>query len=105
LTDKDTSRVIVGEFPANPQEKLFNNLNWICPWDCALEIKNLYGYISPDHIFKVFIKRDNASLWVEVFHWSSALANDYAYSFYNGDLWINYSGSDVNDTPDIKILY
>jgi hypothetical protein len=105
LVNKDTSIVIVGEFPVNPQEKIFSNLTWLCPWDCVVGIENLYNHIPANHVFKVFIKRDNSNAWLELFHWSSPLVNDYSYSFYNGSLWIYYSGVEVNDTPDVKIVY
>jgi hypothetical protein len=101
--DKDTNTVIVGEFPANPQEKIFSNQSWSCPWECGLGIANVYSHIPLGHVFKVFLKRDGSASWLEIPHWRSSSAIEYGYSFYHGDLWV--STNNASGTSDLKISY
>jgi hypothetical protein len=105
LTSKDTARVTVGEISLNPKEIIFKNMTWSCPWDCVIEIENIYSHLPLGNVFRVYIQRDNSADWREAILESQWADNfSYAYSL-NGYLWIYYLGSHVEDTPNIKIVY
>ena len=67
LTGKDKVTVTVGEISAIPNEKTFNDLSWVCEWDCYIEIKNIFGYLPPESVFKVYIQKNESANWVEAF--------------------------------------
>ena len=125
LIDKDTMVVTVGEIPTTPttptieigtNEIIFNDLAWIFPWYNNVEIKNFTDYVPAGGLFKVFIQREYDLTWKEVLPWDSpslpvGALYDYfiitgPHSMYNdGSLYISYYGSDVDDTPNVKIVY
>jgi len=115
LVDKDTVSVLVAGLSGNPQEVIFRDLEWISPWYNNIEIKNFVGHGTPGNAPKVFIQRENDPAWLEVVPTDNTTmpANSYDYfvmiephAFYNGgSLYISYYGSDVNDTPNVKIVY
>jgi hypothetical protein len=109
LTARDTNTVIVGELPPNPQEIILTNQGWSCHWDCYIQIDRLYDNIPPDMFFKIFIKRDNSSNWLEVVPGDEMIQSSiYGYSLRKGTLLIHqifHTGFDISDTPDIKIVY
>jgi hypothetical protein len=105
LTDKDTVRVIVGEYSSPPKEIIFKDLVWSCPMGCLSSIKNIYSHLPDGSVFRVFIQIDNPADWKEVIPLSQWTDNSYyAYNLLNGDLEI-YSNGDLPDTPNIKIVY
>ena len=110
-TTKETAKITVGEIPANPTEKIFNNLNWLCPWDCSIEIPNFPSQLpSGSAFFKVYIQRDSSANWMEVLHWSTDLLKDQKYIYYldSDHLYIyptNYDNFNEKDTHNIKIVY
>ncbi len=107
LTSKDTTAVFVNELGVS--KKIFQNLSWSCPWDCYVEIKNIYTHLPVNGVFKIYMKRDNSTAWHEAFPISQSNGSKYAYDFYNGTLviyGIDYSGGDMfDDTPDIEIVF
>lgn len=109
LSAKDTSTVIVGELPANPEEIILENQSWSCHWDCYIQINEFYNHIPADKFFKVFIKRDNSGNWQEVVSWEEMTTlSIYGFVLQKETLWIHqtfHSGFDISDTPDIKIVY
>ncbi len=119
LIDKDTVVVTVGEIsntPTGTNEMIFKDLVWIFPWYNNVEIKNFTNNVPAGSSFKVFIQRDYDFTWKEVLPWDSpSLPADALYdcfvitgphSMYNdGSLYISYYGSDVDDTPNVKIVY
>ena len=112
LSDKDTVIVEVGE---NPNEIIFNDLVWIFPWYNNVEIKNFVSNIPTGRLFKVFIQRDFDPAWKEVPPASTSLPANILYDYFiitgphgmysDGSLYISYYGSDVDDTPNVKIVY
>lgn len=105
LTGKDISRVTVGEISANPKEIIFKDTAWTCPWDCQIEIENIYSHLPVGSVFRIYIQRDNSTNWEEVV---SDYSGDYQYIYllYNGHLYIIPNDySTVEDTPHIKIVY
>ena len=108
LIGKDIAKIIVGEMSAMPKEIIFKNMTWVCPMGCHVEIANLYSRLPAGSVFKVYIQRDNAAIWEEVIQESTQLSADtlYTYSLYNGSLFIfSYSSSEMEDTPNIKLVY
>jgi hypothetical protein len=106
LTAKDTVRVIVGEFSSPPKVIIYNDLTWLCPFDCRFVIKNLYSRLPAGSVFRVYIQRDNSPDWIEVIQLSQWTANNhYYYDLYNDSLEIYNSNLAVIDTPNIKIVY
>ena len=124
LVDKDTMVVTVGEISTNPtnptitpgtNETLFSDLTWIFPWYNNVEIKNFDNYIPRGSLFKVFIQRDYDATWNEVppfdaYQPSNGLYDYFIitgpHSMYNhGSLYVSYYGFDVDDTPNVKIVY
>ena len=105
ITAKDTVAVTVGEISISPKEIIFKDLTWICPWGCIIEIKNIYSYLPSKTVFRVYIQRDNSDVWEEAIMESQWTDNfSYLYTL-NGNLTIHYFGDDVEDTPNIKIVY
>ncbi len=107
LTDKDTTRVTVGQMSANLAEIIFNNMSWTCPWYCQVEIENIYSHLPSGSVFRIYIQRDNSTNWEEVVH--QKLGEDthaYSYILNNGNLIIyQWNDPDPRDTPNIKIVY
>ncbi|HEX7846774.1 MAG TPA: hypothetical protein VF476_13310 [Chitinophagaceae bacterium] len=105
LSASDTNTVVVGEMPANPQEIILADQSWGCHWDCFITITQLYNIIPPDRVFKVFIKRDNSTIWHEVLSAEQMTTSVYGYALRKGTLWIYNPGFDIGDSPDIKIVF
>jgi hypothetical protein len=106
LSAKDTTTVIVGELPANPQEIILDNQVWACHWDCSIQINRLYNHVPANRFFKVFIKRNNSSNWVEVVPWQEmTISSVYGFGLQKGTLWIYDITYNYSDTPDIKFVY
>lgn len=107
LSSRDTAAVFVNELGGS--KKIFPDLSWNCPWECFVEIENIYTHLSANNAFKVYIKRDNSAIWHEATPISQWTVSKYAYDFYNGTLLIyatDYSSSDnFDDTPDVEIVY
>lgn len=109
-TTKEKVKIIVGEISANPTEKIFNNLSWYCPWDCYIEIINIYSHLPSGSVFRVYIQRNNSATWEEAVPWSDNFPNDpkYYYFLNSGHLTIlpfNYDTFDEKATNNIKLIY
>jgi len=113
---KDTIKVTVNQMSTNTHEVILENRFWIFPWYNSIEIENFYNLIPPEVVFKIYIRRDTSADWVEVFPTTDNIPdNKYDYfietrpdgaGMYNyRSLYIFYYGSDVSDTPDVKIVY
>ncbi len=98
-------------------EIIFKNLVWIFPWYAALEVNNIYTFIPTSSAIKVFIQRDNASVWTEATPVSNN-GNSSAYEYFietrlpngagmynHGSLYIFYYGMGTNDAPAVKIKF
>ena len=102
----------------NDHQIVGKNISWIFPWYSSLELKNVHSYISVGTPIRVFVQRDNNSLWME----ATPVANDgsggdYEYfiekrldgggaGMYNyGSLYVFYYGKDTADTPDVKVEF
>lgn len=117
LFGKDTIMVTIEELNANPQEIIFTDLEWIFPWYNSIEVSSFSHMISSTASFKVFIRRNGNPEWKEVtvFDPDANATLEYEYfvetrpdgaGIYNfGSLYISYYGSDVSDTPSVKIEY
>ena len=107
LIDRDTVIVTVNEPSTN--EIIFTDQLWICDYGaCWINIPNIYNYLPIGIPYKVFIKRDNASDWVEASPDWQSIVGIYAFSIStDGELWIyTYDPSQTfTDTPDIKIIF
>jgi hypothetical protein len=112
LTGKDTCNVNVHEFTSTV---IFLNQTWIFPWYNAIEIKNFNTLLTQNALFKVYIKRDASPDWIEVPSIQDYVNESYDYFvesrpdgagiYHYGSLYINYFGTDVSDTPDVKIEF
>lgn len=116
LYGKDTIIVVVKGLPANTLEIILENQTWIFPWYNTIEIKDIYNLISTGSSFRIFIKRNFNPGWIEVNPLTiAASAGSYEYfietrpdgaGIYNlGTLYIFYYGTDVSDTPKVKIVF
>ena len=97
-------------------EIIGKNIRWIFPWYNALELKKIHSYISEETPIKVFVQRDNNSLWIEATPvLQDSILSKYEYfiekrpegaGMYNyGSLYIFYYGMDTEDTPDVKVQF
>jgi len=117
MFEKDTIKITVNQMPANTNELTIKNRLWIFPWYNSIEVPNFYDLIPPEVVFKVYIRRESNNSWIEVLpitdnvpdskydyfvetRWPDG-AGMYAY----GSLYIFYYGTDVSDTPDVKIVF
>lgn len=118
LSAKDTVTITVQRFPNNTQEVVFNNLTWIPIWYETLEINNFYSFIPPGTPFRVYIQRDFNPAWIEATpvatngsggtyeYFVETRPNGGGAGMYNyGSLYIFYYGTDVSDTPAVKIIF
>jgi hypothetical protein len=105
LIDKDTCSIIVGQLSNPSKEFLFTNQVWVQDgllWGSAITIKNVYQNLPVGSVFRVYIRRDNSTDWVE-------LEMDNYNSYYltdlvNGNLSL-WSSFDESDSPDIKLVF
>jgi hypothetical protein len=117
MFEKDTVKVTVNRMATNTSELILENRFWIFPWYNSIEIKNFYDLIPPEAVFKIYIRRDTSTAWVEVFPTTENIPDskydyfietrwpDGAGMYTNGSLYIFYYGSDVSDRPDVKIVF
>lgn len=106
LSAKDTVAVFVQE-PAPPGhgEVVFNDLRWECPMGCSLVMDCFSCFVPVNQPFKVYLRSDNASPWVEVIPEANWTVNDkYIYSIYDNTLII-YTNDELNGTPDVKVTF
>ena len=121
IYDKDTVAIKVMK-PAVPTVTIdsgqitYTDLQWIFPWYNSIEIKNFNSLLPPGRPFKIYIQRDNAPQWKEIMLLSSSSDPAIKYEYfietrpdgagmYNfGSLYIFYYGTDVDDTPSVKIV-
>lgn len=105
-TAKDTCSAIVN-YLSNPLNSiLFANQSWTgdgVAWGSLLIIDNIYNYISPGSVFKIYIKRDNSQNWEEL------IVDDESQPVYwtylnDGTISI-WCATQEYDTPDIRIEY
>lgn len=116
ITNKDTVFVTVGSLPANPTEKIFNNLIWISG---TIEIKNFDLMVPRGTVFKIYIQIGNSLNWQEVlpilsnpddwgppYEYFVKTKPDGAGMYNYGSLYIiSYYENDVSDRPSVKIIY
>jgi hypothetical protein len=109
LMDKDTVIVTVRGLFTITNEVIFTDQSWMCDYEwCWITIPNIFTYLPSNIPFKVFIKRDNASAWVEAGQDFYEIVGSYSF-------WISYDGhlefytyapfQTLTDSPDIKIIY
>ena len=105
LFDKDTMMVIAGDISSNPRDTVFNDVGWSnggLLWGSKAEVKNIYNYLPPGSVFRVYLQASHLSDWTELKQLSG---NDY-YDFFlrDGNLYI-YSNFDESTKANIKIVY
>jgi hypothetical protein len=116
LSGKDTLSITVDEIQQSPGEMIFTNRPWIFPWYNTVEVKNFSTRLTENQSFKVFIRRKNSSEWIPVpplspsntttlYEYFVEIRPDGAGMYNFGSLYIFYYGTDINDTPDVKITY
>ena len=96
MVGTDTVSVYVLEKGSGNNEIILKDVQWNCPMGCNLGIENFYNYVPKGIAFKVYVKRDNATQWVEYVDWN--IYQNYLEIFIASELW-------PDDTPDIKIVY
>lgn len=96
LVGTDTVSVHVLEKGSGNNEIIFKDVQWNCPLGCNLGIENFYNYVPMGIAFKVYVKRDNSTQWVEYVDWN--IYQTYLEIFVSTELW-------PDDTPDVKIVY
>ena len=117
---KDTTNVSLHDvsiIPQSAKEIIIENVQWTFPWYATLEIPNFYSKISPESLFRIFVKRDDSTDWEDVhgLPMSSVLTSSYDYfierrlpdgvgMYANGSLFI-INNDNPYDTPDVKIVY
>jgi len=94
---KDTLSVFVLEKGSGTNEVIFKDIQWNCPMGCNLGISDFYKYVPTGIAFKVFVKRDNSTQWVEYVDWN--IYQNYL------EIFISHSELWPDDTPDVKIIY
>lgn len=118
---KDTINVNVHDVSVIPEdagELIIENVQWTFPWYATLEVPNVYSKITPESLFRIFVKRDGSTNWEDVpgnvISGSQNSLYDYfierrlpdgAGMYSIGSLFILYYGSTTSDSPDIKIVY
>lgn len=103
LTGKDSIFVTVLEEGTGENVKIFKDLKWGCPMGCHLRIENFYSFIPAGTAFKVYVKRDLSTEWVQAMNgsWSK-----YMWTIYNNGLEILEDQTEnPEDTPDVKITF
>ena len=115
LSARDTIKVIVGETPTSGNEKIINDLTWVFPWYNTIFVGPISTLVPPNTAFLVYIRRENNPDWIPVVPYSDSGTDKYDYfvetrpdgagMYVLGYLHIFYYGSDVYDTPDVKIVY
>jgi hypothetical protein len=105
LTGKDTVWVTVLEEGTGKNERVFKDQQWSCPMGCNIRIENFYSFIPPGTAFKVYVKRDHSTEWVEVVNMSQGWSK-YMWTIYNNGLEIQEDQTEnPEDTPDVKIVF
>jgi hypothetical protein len=107
----DTANIV--KWPPSPGEVIIADLTWIFPWYNGVEVDDFSFRLPSGALFKVFIQRNNATAWEEVPPTTTTGKYEYfvekrpdGAGIYNyGSLYIFYYGTDVNDTPSVKITY
>ena len=115
LYDKDTMAVTVGEIRDNSTELIFKDLVWINPWYNNVVIEDFVSIVPPGSMFKIFIQRGNDPAWKEVPPQTASGSLNGLYDYFiitrlhdfyvKGSLYISYYGSDIDDTPNVKIIF
>lgn len=108
LMSKDTTTVTVNPVSSDPGEVILRNLAWgkeglngTLLWGSAIIIRNVFQYVPPGNVFKVFIRRDSSSNWEELLFGEHSW---YGLYLVNGILII-WSGVDEKEPIDIKLVY
>lgn len=105
LTGKNSVFVTVMVEGTGKNEKIYQDLRWVCPMGCHLRIENFHAFVPVGIAFKAYLKRDNSTQWVEVVNGSQAWS-EYMWTFYNNELVIlEDQTGDPEDTPDVKIVF
>lgn len=105
LTGRDSIFVTVLEEGTGENERIFKDLKWSCPMGCHLRIENIYTFIPAGTAFKVYLKRDNSTVWIEAMNGSYAWSK-YMWTIYNNGLEILEDQTEnPEDTPDVKITF
>jgi hypothetical protein len=113
LWSKDTVKVTVY---GNTQEVVFNNLPWIPIWYQTLEINDIYSFIPATTPFRVYIQRDFNPAWIEATPVApNGTGGDYEYfvetrpggggMYTYGSLYVFGYGTNLTDTPNVKIVF
>ena len=124
LSDKDIVKVIVGEIPASPNEKILTDQKWtVLMLDAVggpdtyniIEIKQFPTIVPPNTVYQVYVRRDNSSDWIPATRINTRPAGLYSNIFESrpdakgklnyGSLYIFNNGADASDEPDVKIVY
>ena len=110
LIGKDTVAITVGEISKPPKEVIFKDLIWGISWFNVIKIFD-FNDLFLNSIFKVYIQRNNNPQWVEVPFINQNKPFKYEYYVLSGPsggystLYIEYWGTDFDDTPAVKIMY
>ena len=115
MSGKDTIKVTVNQITGN--EIILENQTWIFPWYSAIKVKDFYNLIPSGSVFRIYIRRDTNTDWIEAPSDSNNWANgsyeyfietrpDGAGIYTYGSLYIlHYGVDDPTDTPDIKVVF
>ena len=114
LTAKDTVKITVGEISKTPNEMIFREMKWTDPWVNTIEIKD-FNLLFLNIVFKVYIQRNNNAQWIEVPFILQNTSTKYEYfvetrpsgagMYSYNSLYILYYGTDIEDSPSVKIMY
>ncbi|MEJ8819742.1 PKD domain-containing protein [Lacibacter sp. H407] len=103
LTGKDTVSVTVFKETKGENELIFEDRQWSCPMGCNIRIENFHSFIPAGTAFKVYVKRDLFTEWVEAM---SGSWSKYMWTIYNNGLEILEDQTEnPEDTPDVKIVF
>ncbi len=105
LYGSDTVKVTVSDTPASSNELVFTDHTWVFDWSNHIEVEKFNTIISPNAVFKVYIRRESSSDWIEATPLSLFGNSSYEYFvetrpdgggiYHFGSLYISYYGNDV----------
>jgi hypothetical protein len=116
LKGSDTCIVTVVGNPQYTNTIVIENLTWIFPWYSALNVAKFHDLVPKGSTFNIYVKRDNNPNWIEAnlisqnggggyYEYFIETRPDGAGMYTYGSLYIFYYGQDVDDKPDVKIIF
>jgi hypothetical protein len=106
LSDNDTVTINVRE-PAAPGtgEVIVKDLKWICPMGCSLTINCFPCLVPANQPYKVYLKRESSSQWVEVVPIKDWTVNTkYSYTIYENTLFV-YTDDEDYTNMEVRIVF